>query len=127
MDLTHETYVHAGSIGDDAILDTPFEVTHTDRTATMTRWMIDIDAPPFWARQLGKPGRADRWQIVTFEAPAGGGGDVGVAPTGTGAREGDRSQGVNGAFLAALAPETSTSCHYFWNFVRTFHRGDEGL
>jgi hypothetical protein len=88
-----------GSIGDDAILDTPFEVTHTDRAATMTRWMIDIEPPPFWARQLGSPGRADRWQIVTFEAPAVVIGDVGVAPTGSGAPEGDRSQGVNGAFL----------------------------
>ena len=41
--------------------------------------------------------------------------------------EGDRSQGVNGAFLAALAPETETSCHYFWNFVRTFRTDDEQL
>ena len=127
MDLTHETYVHSGSIGHDAILDTPFEVTHTDRAATMTRWMIDIDAPPFWGRLLGQPGRVDRWQIVTFQAPAVVVGDVGVAPTGTGAPQGDRSQGVNGAFLAAIAPETETSCHYFWNFVRTFRTDDDEL
>ena len=127
MDLTHETYVHAGSIGDEAILEAPFEATHDDRTATLTRWMIGIEPPPFWGKQLGKPGPVDRWQIVRFEAPAVVVGDVGVAPTATGAREGDRSQGVNGAFLAALAPETATSCHYFWNFVRTFHRDDAAL
>jgi vanillate O-demethylase monooxygenase subunit len=127
MDLTHETYVHSGSIGDHAILDTPFETTHTDRTATMTRWMIGIDPPPFWAKQLGRPGRVDRWQIVTYQAPAVIVGEVGVAPTGTGAPEGDRSQGVNGAFLAALAPETETSCHYFWNFVRTYKTDDAQL
>jgi vanillate O-demethylase monooxygenase subunit len=127
MDLTHETYVHAGSIGDEAILDAPFEATHDERTATLTRWMIGIEPPPFWAKQLGKPGLVDRWQIVRFEAPAVVVGDVGVALTGTGAPEGDRSQGVNGAFLAALAPETATSCHYFWNFVRTFKRDDEAL
>ena len=127
MDLTHETYVHAGSIGDEAILEAPFEATHDDHTATLTRWMIGIEPPPFWGKQLGKPGPVDRWQIVRFEAPAVVVGDVGVAPSGTGAREGDRSQGVNGAFLAALAPETATSCHYFWNFVRTFKRDDEGL
>ena len=56
MDLTHETYVHAGSIGDEAITSAPFDVTHTDRTATVTRWMIDIEPPPFWAKQLGRPG-----------------------------------------------------------------------
>ena len=127
MDLTHETYVHAGSIGDEAILEAPFEATHDESTATLTRWMIGIEPPPFWGKQLGKPGPVDRWQIVRFEAPAVVVGDVGVALTGTGAPQGDRTQGVNGAFLAALAPETATSCHYFWNFVRTFKRDDAGL
>jgi vanillate O-demethylase monooxygenase subunit len=127
MDLTHETYVHAGSIGHDAITDTPFDTTHTDKTATVTRWMRDIEPPPFWARQLGKPGNVDRWQIIRFEAPGIVVGDVGVAPVGTGAPQGDRSQGVNGAFLAALTPATETTCHYHWNFVRTFRKGDHGL
>ena len=127
MDLTHETYVHSDSIGDDAITETPFEVTHTESTATMTRWMIDIVPPPFWAKQLGRPGRVDRWQIVTFQAPCIVVGDVGVALTGTGAPTGNRSQGVNGAFLAALTPEKDGSCHYFWNFVRTFRTEDTQL
>ena len=107
MDLTHETYVHVGSIGDEAITGTPFEVSHTDHTATVTRWMINIDPPPFWAAQLGKPGKADRWQIIYFQAPSVIVGDVGVAPTGTGAPQGDRSQGVNGAFLAVITPKRS--------------------
>ncbi len=128
MDLTHETYVHAGSIGDEAITSSPFDVTHTDRTATVTRWMIDIDPPPFWKKQLDRPGHhVDRWQIIYFQAPSVIVGDVGVAVTGTGAPQGDRSQGVNGAFLAAITPETETSCHYFWNFVRTFRTDDEQL
>jgi phenylpropionate dioxygenase-like ring-hydroxylating dioxygenase large terminal subunit len=127
MDLTHETYVHAGSIGDEAITSAPFDVTHTDRSATITRWMIDIDPPPFWAKQLGKPGHVDRWQIIYFQAPSTVVGDVGVALTGTGAPQGNRSQGINGAFLAAITPETETTCHYFWNFVRTFRKDDEQL
>jgi phenylpropionate dioxygenase-like ring-hydroxylating dioxygenase large terminal subunit len=128
MDLTHETYVHAGSIGDEAITSAPFDVTHTDRTATVTRWMINIEPPPFWAKQLGRPGEhVDRWQIIYFQAPSTVVGDVGVAVTGTGAPQGDRSQGVNGAFLAAITPESDTTCHYFWNFVRTFRTDDEQL
>lgn len=106
MDLTHETYVHVGSIGDEAITSAPFEVTHTERTATVTRWMIDIEPPPFWAKHLGRPGRVDRWQIIYFQAPSVIVGDVGVALTQTGAPQGDRSQGMNGAFLAAITPET---------------------
>jgi vanillate O-demethylase monooxygenase subunit len=127
MDLTHESYVHAGSIGDDNVTAAPFDVTHTDRTATLTRWMMDIEPPPFWAKALGRPGHVDRWQIITFEAPCVVVGDVGVALTGTGAPKGDRSQGVNGAFLAAIAPETEKTCHYFWNFVRTFKTDDAEL
>jgi vanillate O-demethylase monooxygenase subunit len=127
MDLTHEIYVHAGSIGHDAIADTPFDVTHTDRTATVTRWMTDIEPPPFWAKMLGKPGNVDRWQIILFQAPAVVVGDVGVAPAGTGALQGDRSQGVNGCFLAAITPANDRTCHYFWNFVRTFRTDDEQL
>jgi vanillate O-demethylase monooxygenase subunit len=89
--------------------------------------MENIEPPPFWARLLGKPGPVDRWQIIHFEAPSVVAGDVGVAPTGTGARAGDRSQGVNGFFLAAVTPETETSCHYFWNFVRNFRQDDQAL
>lgn len=127
LDLTHETYVHAGSIGDEHVTQTPFDVTHTDRKAVVTRWMKGIEPPPFWARNLGKPGLVDRWQIINFEAPSIVAGDVGVAPVGTGAPEGDRSQGVNGFFLAAITPETDGSCHYFWNFVRSFAVEDEAL
>lgn len=127
MDLTHETYVHAGSIGDEAITRAPFEATHTENTVTMARWMENIEPPPFWAKQLGRPGHVDRWQIVFFQAPSTIAGDVGVALTGTGARQGDRGQGVNGHFLAAITPESETSCHYFWNFVRTFRTDDEEL
>lgn len=127
MDLTHETYVHAGSIGDETITATPFEVTHAGRKATVTRWMLGIEPPPFWAKHLGRPGLVDRWQIIHFEAPSVIAGDVGVALSGTGAQQGDRSQGVNGFFLAAITPESATSCHYFWNFVRTFRREDASL
>jgi vanillate monooxygenase len=94
MDLTHETFVHGSSIGNDHVAEAPFDVTHGERTVTVTRWMRGIEAPPFWAAQLGKPGLVDRWQIIHFQAPATVNIDVGVAPANTGAPEGDRSQGV---------------------------------
>ena len=50
LDLTHETFVHAGSIGHDSITRAPFDVTHDERSVTVQRWMLDGDAPPFWAR-----------------------------------------------------------------------------
>ncbi len=127
MDLTHETFVHGSSIGNRAVAEAPFDVTHGERTATVSRWMRDIEAPPFWAGQLGKPGKVDRWQIIRFEAPCTIAIDVGVAPAGTGAPEGDRSQGVNGYVLNTITPETEASCHYFWAFVRSYRLDEQRL
>ena len=114
MDLTHESFVHATSIGSNHVAETPMTTTHSGRTVTSTRWMQDIDAPLFWRTQLGKPGNVDRWQIIRFEAPCTIVLDVGVAPVGTGALQGDRSKGVNGRVLNTITPETDTTSMYFW-------------
>jgi len=127
MDLTHETFVHGGSIGNRSVAEAPFDVTHGDDWARVTRWMLDIDPPPFWAKQLGKPGRVDRWQVINFEPPATIAIDVGVAPAGTGAPEGDRSQGVNGFVLNTITPETEKTCHYFWAFVRNYQLDEQRI
>ncbi|PTW63464.1 vanillate demethylase subunit A [Breoghania corrubedonensis] len=127
MDLTHETYVHSSSIGNEAVAESPFDVTHGTRTATVTRWMEGVEPPPFWRGQLGKPGDVDRWQIIRFEAPCTIAIDVGVAPAGTGAPEGDRSQGVNGYVLNTITPETDRTCHYHWAFVRNYRLSEQML
>ena len=71
-------------IGKRAVAEAPFVATHGDRTATVTRWMEDIEPPPFWAGQIrharGYEGKVDRWQIIRFEAPCTIAIDVGVAP-----------------------------------------------
>src|SRR4051812_2537801 len=132
MDLTHETFVHGASIGQRSIAEVPFEVSHGPSAATVSRWMADVDPPPFWKMQLewkrGEPsGQVDRWQIIHFQAPSTVAIDVGVAPTGTGAPEGDRSEGVNGFVLNTMTPETPGSCHYFWAFVRNYRLGDQRI
>src|SRR5215217_1169496 len=132
MDLTHETFVHGSSIGQRSIAEVPFEVTHGPDSATVTRWMVDVEPPPFWKMQLewklGKPaGNVDRWQIIHFQAPSTVAIDVGVAPTGTGAPEGDRSQGVNGYVLNTMTPETDRTCHYFWAFCRNYNLDEQRI
>jgi vanillate O-demethylase monooxygenase subunit len=131
MDLTHETFVHGASIGQRSIAEVPFEITHGPDTATVSRWMHDVEPPPFWRMQLewknGEAGRVDRWQIVHFTAPSTVAIDVGVAPVGTGAPEGDRSQGVNGYVLNTMTPETERTCHYFWAFVRNYNLDDQRI
>ncbi|MCG8493844.1 MAG: aromatic ring-hydroxylating dioxygenase subunit alpha, partial [Sneathiellales bacterium] len=127
MDLTHETFVHDGSIGNAAVAEAPFEASHQDETATITRWMIGIDPPPFWRAQYGKPGDVDRWQIIHFSAPSTIQIDVGVAETGTGAPIGDRSKGVTAFVINTITPETDKTCHYFWAFVRDYRIDDQSV
>lgn len=127
MDLTHETFVHSGSIGNEAVAEAPFTVEHSGDTATVSRWMHDIEPPPFWSAQLGKPGKVDRWQIIRFQGPSTVAIDVGVAPTGTGAPEGDRSQGVNGYILNSITPRTEDKSYYFWSVCRNYRTKDMSL
>ena len=131
MDLTHETFVHGTSIGSREVAEAPFIATHGDRSATVTRWMEGISAPPFWAGQIrharGYSGPVDRWQIIRFEGPCTVTIDVGVAEAGSGAPQGDRSRGVNGYVLNTITPETETSCHYFWAFARNYSLHEQRL
>ena len=125
MDLTHEEFVHSSSIGQDALSESEFEVTHDERRVTVSRWMHDIEPPPFWLKNMRDrfpefEGLVDRWQIIHFEAPSTICIDVGVAEAGTGAQDGDRSRGVNGFVMNTITPETARTSHYFWAFMRNY-------
>jgi vanillate O-demethylase monooxygenase subunit len=125
MDLTHEEFVHGSSIGQAELSESDFIVTHDDSSVTVTRWMLNIDAPPFWRKNMRDnfpdfEGKVDRWQIIRFESPSTICIDVGVAKAGTGAPEGDRSQGVNGFVMNTISPESATTSHYFWAFMRNY-------
>lgn len=120
MDLTHETFVHPTSIGNDAVAEAPFDVSHAGEYVSISRWMENIEPPAFWAAQLGKPGLVDRWQEICFTAPSTVALDVGVAVAGTGAPLGDRSQGVNGFVLHTFTPIDDSSCYYFWSVCRNY-------
>jgi vanillate O-demethylase monooxygenase subunit len=126
MDLTHEEFLHEGSIGNEALSVADFEVTHDeDGGVTLTRWMVGIEAPAVWAGYLRErfpdySGPVDRWQIIHYSSPSTICLDVGVAIAGTGAPEGDRSMGVNGYVLNTISPATARTCHYFWAFTRNF-------
>ncbi|AIT82008.1 aromatic ring-hydroxylating dioxygenase subunit alpha [Novosphingobium pentaromativorans] len=127
MDLTHETYVHSSSIGQEEILEAPLECRVEDERVFLSRWMPGIDAPPFWRNALKKPGPVDRWQICQFLLPSAVMIDVGVAPVDAGATLEDHDQGVRGMVVDFMTPETETSHHYFWGMARNFDIDDTGF
>lgn len=127
MDLTHETYVHQGSIGQEEILEAPIETHAEGNQVTVTRWMPGIEAPPFWRNALKQEGRVDRWQICHFVAPSSVIIDVGVALATAGATVEAHDQGVRGFVIDALTPETDSTSHYFWGMARNFDVEDTGF
>ena len=127
MDLTHETYVHPTSIGQVEITEAPIKTAKDENTATVTRWMKDITPPPFWSSNLKTAAPCDRWQICNFSLPANVLIDVGVALAGTGAPEGDRSQGITGVVIDLMTPETETSTWYHWGMARDFEIDNRAL
>jgi vanillate O-demethylase monooxygenase subunit len=127
MDLTHETYVHMGSIGQPELMEAPIENRVDGDRVFVTRWMPGVDAPPFWRGALKKDGPVDRWQICEFVPPSTVMIDVGVAPVDAGASLDKHDQGVRGFVIDVMTPESETSTHYFWGMARDFDVQDTGF
>lgn len=127
MDLTHETHVHAGSIGQPEIMEAGIDTRVEGDEVVVERWMPAIDAPPFWRSALGKDGPVDRWQVCRFLLPASVMIDVGVAPVGAGATLVSHDQGVRGMVVDFMTPETEGTHHYFWGMARNFNIDDPGF
>ena len=126
LDLTHVAYVHKKTIaGDPREATTPTKTERVENGVRNGRWMIDFMPPPLFAKVGNFTSNVDRWQHVTWKAPATVYLDVGCAKTGTGAPQGDRSQGISIWSTHLATPETETSTHYFFCFARNFKLGDE--
>lgn len=123
MDLTHETYVHQGTIGEASIPHgqarswTEGEIVHFQRE------MKDIPPPPLFKAMRGFETNIDRWQRIEFEPPANIRIDAGAVPTGTN----DESLGMRWMVVNALTPETEGSTHYFWSVSRHFRLNEEAV
>ncbi len=125
MDLTHETYVHSTSIGQKEIDEEPC-ITKVDGEHVMTsRFMNNIEAPPFWKMALRSNNLADdvlvdRWQICHFTPPSHVMIEVGVAHAGKGGYDAPDACKASSTVVDFITPETETSIHYFWGMARKF-------
>lgn len=132
MDLTHETYVHASSIGQKEI-DEAAPKTKSDGDDVVTsRFMENIMAPPFWQMALRGNGLADdvpvdRWQICRFTPPSHVMIEVGVAHAGHGGYDAPAEHKASSIVVDFITPESETSIWYFWGMARNFRPEDEAL
>ncbi len=132
MDLTHETYVHASSIGQKEIDEAPVATRTEGDTVITSRFMESIAAPPFWRAALRANGLpddlpVDRWQICRFTPPSHVMIEVGVALAGKGGYDALPEHKASSIVVDFITPETETSHWYFWGMARNFKPHDEQL
>ena len=132
MDLTHETYVHATSIGQPEIDETPCETKVDGDHVVLQRHMEGIQAPPFWrmamqANGLDPAAKVDRWQICRFTPPSHIMIDVGVALQGNGGFDAPADKKAYSVVVDFITPETETSHWYHWGMARNFKPDDAAL
>ncbi len=132
MDLTHETYVHASSIGQQEIDETPCRTKLDGDTIVTSRFMENIMAPPFWraalrGNHLADDVPVDRWQICRFNLPSQVMIEVGVAHAGHGGVDAPPEHKVYSVVVDFITPESDTSMWYFWGLARKFNPGDKAL
>lgn len=126
LDLSHESYVHTRTIGNDeeeTIANFPVKVTvESGCLVRAHREMPNIAPPPFFAMILNHAGPINRWQTAINLVPGINMTDVGVYPV-----EQARSSAFVSHVLHLLTPETQTSTHYFWSLTRNYRLGDAPL
>jgi vanillate O-demethylase monooxygenase subunit len=132
MDLTHETYVHASSIGQPEIEQAAPATRVEGNSAITSRFMSNISAPPFWraalrGNRLADDVPVDRWQICRFTPPSHVMIEVGVAHAGHGGHEAPADKKTSSIVVDFITPETETSIWYFWGMARNFNIEDATL
>ncbi|HTJ26869.1 MAG TPA: aromatic ring-hydroxylating dioxygenase subunit alpha [Candidatus Limnocylindria bacterium] len=114
LDLSHETYIHAKTIGTPDVAQTPITTEVEGMTVKVSRKMLAAECPPFYQTATGITSRIDRGQDITYHVPAFYVLHVRIAETG------DPGEGFHVKIMYALTPETSTTTHDFWALSRNF-------
>ena len=132
MDLTHETYVHANSIGQKEIDEVPCTTKTEGDLVVTSRFMEGISAPPFWrmalrGNDLPDDQPVDRWQICRFTPPSHVMIEVGVALAGQGGYNAPENVKASSVVVDFITPETETSIWYHWGMARKFKPNDAEL
>lgn len=125
LDLSHLSFVHTSTIGNDEITRFPVKTERIEHGVRMTRLMPEVEPPPFYKMAGNFSGNVDRWQVVEALLPCLIDVDVGCAEAEVKALEKDRpAGGTHFHAVQAPTPETETTCHFFYGHARAFRTDD---
>jgi phenylpropionate dioxygenase-like ring-hydroxylating dioxygenase large terminal subunit len=122
LDLSHESYVHDDTIGNDAVAEAPVNVAVKDGKVLVHRDILGCEPPPFYVKATGFTTRINRWHTTIFQPPS-----FLVIENGSYPATGSRDQALERRVMNLITPETDTSSHYFWGIARAYQRDDAEL
>jgi phenylpropionate dioxygenase-like ring-hydroxylating dioxygenase large terminal subunit len=123
LDLSHETFLHAGYIGTPEVAETPIETTVDDAAGVVhvSRHMEAVECPPFYSESTGLETPIDRWQDIEYHAPGFYLLHVRVAPHGQDPADDEvTGRAAYLKVLYAITPSTPSTTLDFWAVCRNF-------
>jgi len=127
LDLSHETFLHRGSIGTPEVATTPIEVETDEEGGVVNvyRHMVNVECPPFYANTTGLSGRIDRWQDIEYFPPSYYKLNSRVARVNEPPLpDGSDDHAFHMKIFYGLTPSTETAVWDFWALSRDFALGD---
>lgn len=120
MDLTHEHALHATTLGNRAVVETPLITETLNDSVRATRMMLDVPPPGLFAK-MGLTGTIDRGQIAEFHPP-------GLCLTIVSATpRTENAPTLRWTVLHALTPETEDRTRYLWLTARDYALDDKTI
>ena len=120
LDLSHETFLHAGSIGEPGVAESPITTASDERHVRASRVIRDVKPTPLH-KKAGVVGNIDRSQTAEFWAPS-------LCLTlGSAIPHDTDSPTLNWAVIHCVTPETANTTHYFWAIARDYMIDDDAV
>jgi phenylpropionate dioxygenase-like ring-hydroxylating dioxygenase large terminal subunit len=129
LDLSHETFVHAGTIGSPEVAQAPIttEVDAEARVVHVSRRMQGVQCPPFFERFTGLRTPIDRGQDIEYHPPGLYLLHVTLVSAAEGGAPGADDRTYRIRVFYAITPAQDTSTNYFFGMARDFGHDDPEL
>ncbi len=115
LDLTHESFLHETTVGDDYIYEHGITVEVDGDVVTVDRLMPSVPAPPLYAQTMGTEGLYDRFHTTEFHVP-----NLHVLHSGITGQGRPREEGYLIKVLNGITPVDAHHSWYYYAFSRNF-------
>jgi len=106
LDLSHESYLHEGTIGNEAVAEAPVQTSVANNQVKVYREIQNCEPPPFYVQATGFTTRINRWHTTTFTPPS-----YCLIENGSYPVDRTRAETLERKVIHLITPETSTSSH----------------